>query len=686
MEEQERYSQTSAEDKQEKHTSSDPPKHSKTWREHVFHSLPPYTGPFSVGYLEMELPVEQQSRTNFAPPAYKRRNKQAMQLETVLFAIYYPTTASTKKNRVGKNENPVATTTNVDTSNKSSASTDSCSKGEEDTDEASPAATSLRRVPWLPRPRVLTAHGYARFLGVPRGAVTAYMSSTCMWTKLPAARNARLAEERPPSSSPEPNRVAKVEAGTNANSPKFPVVVFSHGLGGSRTMYSTICGDLASYGFVVVAMEHRDGSGARSYVNIPPGRERKSSGFSYRRSTSDSRKMSKGRRGKEAKDKPKGRPNYLVDYIFPKNNPKDTDPQNEKGPDHELRYAQIEMRIAEIEEAFKILKLINTGDPENKIKQLNLRKKPNRGSSSKGLDGINWAEWKDRLCLENVTAMGHSFGGATTVQVLRLQDRFPWVGQGVLLDTWGPATPEVNPRSLQTITKPLLSIGSETFMHWEINYEKMAEICAEAKQGSGGLCWMITVRGATHLSQTDFAVLYPRFMSVFIKTLINPLRGIYLNIASTLEFLKIALPPAQTTAYDTSDWADEGLLRSRHLPDSLVTHDHKPDEKWTAARLKVDHEFKRRTLLWWNEIWKGMGKGKVPEDVPRDVDGRALFGLGSWGPGEEIWVHMCPSKAEVKKHLGQKPEDGHGEEPYPIGSVTDGTVSGVGINPILSPS
>ena len=37
----------------------------------------------------------------------------------------------------------------------------------------------------------------------------------------------------------------------------FPVVVFSHGLTGWRTICGGICSDLASQGFVVAAMEHR---------------------------------------------------------------------------------------------------------------------------------------------------------------------------------------------------------------------------------------------------------------------------------------------------------------------------------------------------------------------------------------------------------------------------------------------
>jgi platelet-activating factor acetylhydrolase len=41
---------------------------------------------------------------------------------------------------------------------------------------------------------------------------------------------------------------------------QWPLVIFSHGLGGGRTAYSQYCSRLAASGNVVLALEHRDGT------------------------------------------------------------------------------------------------------------------------------------------------------------------------------------------------------------------------------------------------------------------------------------------------------------------------------------------------------------------------------------------------------------------------------------------
>jgi platelet-activating factor acetylhydrolase len=566
----------------------------KTLRQRFLHSLPHYPGPYNVGYMEIEAPAREPRTFSHI----RRNHEPALKMDTVLFSIYYP-----------------------------------C---EQEPDRG----VSHDTVNWLPRPRRESCRGYAKFLNVPNLPVTAYIAGTSMFTKLPAFRNAKLAEGWAAENSGDAGRRQDeaTEPRTDPQSecdndrPNFPVLIFSHGLGGSRTLASSICGGLASYGVVVVAVEHRDGSGARTFVNLPPGRE------AHR--DLDDQGLDKNKQHAKAEErKEKTRPPtrqsksyYKVDYLFPKDNAWDTSPNNPQGPDRELRGAQIDMRLAEIEEAYHVLTMINEGRGEE-VRDLNLRRKGAVGASSKGLDGIDWADWQGRLHLENVTMAGHSFGGATAVQVVRLSDRFPWIGQGVLLDAWGPAMPE---NTEQRIRKPILSIGSEAFMHWQENFDRVEEICREGRD-QGALCWQMTIRGSTHLSQTDFAVLYPNWMALFLKTLVNPRRALFLTITSVLEFLRFTLPSEQRSRFETA-WPSEHLLETT-ASDTKVTFDHRPDDKWIAARLKIEKEFSLRLNYWVRWPRRCRAKREARRTVPMHK-AAPLGGLIDWD--REIWMHLRP--------------------------------------------
>jgi platelet-activating factor acetylhydrolase len=115
-------------------------------------------------------------------------------------------------------------------------------------------------------------------------------------------------------------------------------------------------------------------------------------------------------------------------------------PGNKQAVDSELRGAQIQLRLAEIQEAYHVMTLIHDNQGES-VAAANLRLKlpGQNGGSSRGLRGVDWSGWKSRFHLKQVTMMGHSFGGVTTVEVLRHQDQFPYIGQGIIYDIWGQA-------------------------------------------------------------------------------------------------------------------------------------------------------------------------------------------------------------------------------------------------------
>ncbi|OAA34985.1 phospholipase A2, group VII [Beauveria brongniartii RCEF 3172] len=578
----------------------------KTLRERFLHRLPHYTGPYSVGYMDIEVPA----RNPRPISSLKRNGKPVLRMDTVLMGIYYP--GDLRKEAKSKD-----------------------------------GLKGMHRVDWMPRPRLATAKGYAKFLNIPELPVTGCLACTTLFTKLPAFRNAKLAsfwpDTFPQEGGPEGERVRQDRGGHKR--PKFPVIIFSHGLGGSRLCYSAICGELASFGFIVVAMEHRDGSGARTHVSLPedidPAEIESSTAKIYTNDDSDKDAGGKKVRGRGKKGV---NPYYVVDYILPKDNAQDTSPHNPQGVDRVLRSAQIELRQEEIKEAYHVMGLINDGKGEE-VARLNLRKRGNIGSSSMGLIGIQWQHWKGSMFLNTVSVMGHSFGGATTVQLCR-DDSLTWIASGLILDAWGQATPPGGDKPSNSVNKPIIAISSEAFMHWKENYDRVVSFCNEARD-SGALCWMLTIAGSTHLAMTDFAVLYPVWMSLIMKSLVSPSRAFYLTIVASLEFLEAALPPEQTKF---RTWSTERLLCTREPvsdPDEALKTDHAPDDKWVAVRLKIPNEFSTRMKSIWHSVCRTIMS--LVRDDPSDTE----MAGSSFSVSQEIWMHFSPAESDVQAHRGR---------------------------------
>ena len=381
-------------------------------------------------------------------------------------------------------------------------------------------------------------------------------------------------------------------------------------------------------------MEHRDGSGPRTYINLPKGEQASNEGVEH-----DPQAQAKGY--------------SRMDYVFPHQNPLDTMPGNQHGVDMELRGAQIQLRQAEIQEAYYFMTLIHNGKGQS-VAEANLRLKTpgKKGGSSRGLRGIDWGSWKNSFHLQQVTMIGHSFGGATAVEVLRHQDQFPYIGQGIIYDIWGEAIqpPENEPE--HRIKSPLLVINSEAFMYWPDNFESVMTLCREAKEHDA-LVWLMTVRGSIHISQSDFSLLYPKLCSLFLKMTVNPRRAIDLNINASLEFLKKVMP-ARISAMNRG--TNEHLLDVATL--NKLPSDHRPEHKYMAMRLRIPHEFRARLTPRWLRKYTWDDNLKLQKKVlPRTPTGTVLAGLEALEMGDEVWMHVAPTKDELARH-GLEPSDG----------------------------
>lgn len=294
--------------------------------------LPAYTGPYAVGTIDLELPCE---RRNISEAILTETGRSAFELETVLFSLYYPAVQESKSQKP--------------------------------------------KHLWLSEP-ALHGAGYARFAHM-SNALTDSVFSAGLWTlagstTIPAAVDVPLH-----GTAHVYEHVDGLEKPLgDYGLPRFPIVVFSHGMASSRTSYTQFCGELASRGYVVAAIEHRDGSAPGTTVMKPDGTTKSVFHISE----------------KQLKPEPSTA---------------------------ELKAMQLAMRQAEVEETVRALRLINDGFGQD-LYGVNARK-----------EGTDLAEWIDRLDMEKVVMAGHSYGATLALQALKGApfEQRPFVG-GIILD------------------------------------------------------------------------------------------------------------------------------------------------------------------------------------------------------------------------------------------------------------
>ncbi|KAK4058056.1 hypothetical protein OIO90_000795 [Microbotryomycetes sp. JL221] len=455
-------------------------------------SLPQYHGPYKVSTTELELPCQHQE---FGTATLKQTGRPALQLDTVQALLFYPT---------------------IDNS------------------------TSTSRQPWASRPLTSTAQGYSAFTGAPKWIIHVVLVLASR-LRLPCNTDGQLLANAttppPPSSSSSSSsnttlvdksrtREHKTKADDNH---KWPLVIFSHGLGGTRTTYSQYCGELASLGYIVCAIEHRDGTAPSSTVNR----------WNPNTTTPQHDRTVLYTRPQDIEFK---RPNKQLTQL-------------------EYRGQQLDMRFEEIRQLVQVLKRLDEGD--DSVARLNLRQTKNSVNTLQ--------QWQNKIDWSKVYMTGHSFGGATTLQSLRTERRHTFgveFSKGIALDPWIDPIPQLstierfrspsresldNVNDDQTgiedaaaakpsmtkddkldIQTPLLVINSEAFTKWREHYNKVYEIVKRVQHAKA---WFMTLVGSVHMSFSDFPLLSP-FITRKTGSRVEPKLALNLFIQASKEFLQ----------------------------------------------------------------------------------------------------------------------------------------------------
>jgi platelet-activating factor acetylhydrolase len=288
-------------------------------------------------------------------------------------------------------------------------------------------------------------------------------------------------KENVPSFSFTERGEGKPEAGNDA----FPVIVFSHGMASSRTDYTHFCGELASRGYVVAAIEHRDGSGPGTMIMNVDGTERPLYHFGLGDLDGD-----------ESFDTP------------------------------ELKQAQLDFRQAEIEETVRVLRAVNDGSGAT-IFEMNPRK-----------EGEHLGSWEGKLDMTNVTIAGHSYGATGALQALKgapCPER-PFHG-GLILDP-GKSSGPLN----HDVDVPILIIHSNSWSrkHSVFFGQPHFTVVKDLVKGvnkRGKAAWFMTSLGTSHPSVTDAPLIEPTLLSWTTGSTINVYDGVGVYVNVTEEFM-----------------------------------------------------------------------------------------------------------------------------------------------------
>ncbi|KAH6604411.1 hypothetical protein Trco_007857 [Trichoderma cornu-damae] len=434
--------------------------------------LPAYTGRYGVGAIDVEIPLERPRLISDA--VFRSNGEPAFEHKTTLFTVYYPVDKGARERKP--------------------------------------------RHDWVARPIRLTAAGYAKFARVDsfivRPIFTFALWAVAGGITIPAKVDAPLL-----------GTTATVKTGAEAadgDAERFPVMVFSHGDASSRTDYTNFVGELASRGYVVAAVEHRDGSCPGSLVRVGGQEDRELLHF------------------KEAE--------LLSDP------PMDAE---------RYKQQQLAFRDSEILETISILRAVNSGQGEDIF-----------GRNSRS-EGSHLPSWAGRLDFGNLTIGGHSFGATGALRALRRapSDVNPAVG-GVILDP-GKSSGPLN----AVVDVPLLIVHSDSWskqpsaFYGRPHFDTVRDLALGVLQRTPSLSsWFLTSLGTSHPSVSDAPLIEPLLLGWATGATLNAKEALKEYVRVTDDFWHFL----RTTRGVNSSYArDKHVLRGemRGILAEKVTHE-----------------------------------------------------------------------------------------------------------------
>lgn len=272
---------------------------------------------------------------------------------------------------------------------------------------------------------------------------------------------------------------------------KFPVLIFSHGMASGRNSYTHLLGELASRGYIVAAIEHRDGSGPGTIVVHADG-------SSQRLMHTNEHDVVSAENG------------HRHDIERPR-----------------FKHEQIEFRNAEIEEVVKVIRLLDEGQGDQISKQ-----------NPRG-EGEDLAGWKGRLDLDSMFVGGHSFGAVSALRALRTapSSALPFKG-GIVLDPGkesGPLNTEID--------VPIVIINSDSWsskhsiFFGRPHFDVVRDI-AEKVLKHNIPAWFLTSMNTTHPSCTDAPVIAPTMLSWATGSTVDAKEGVMMYIQTSWDFMR----------------------------------------------------------------------------------------------------------------------------------------------------